>query len=72
MHCTHRKQEVPDDGVGQLKTLQAQVLQEAAVTQDALQSSSGDDGVGQIHLQQLQRAAITLWKDKMFQVNGWN
>lgn len=54
-HC-----QVPDDSVGQLQTLQAQVLQEAAVTQDALQSSSGDDGVGQIHLQQLQRAAVRL------------
>lgn len=52
-HC-----KVPDDGVGQLQTLQAQVVQEAAVTQDALQGRCGDDGVGQIHLLQLQQAAI--------------
>lgn len=51
-----RAENLPDDGVRELQTLQAQVLQKPAATDDALQSRSGDDGVGQIHLNQLQWA----------------
>lgn len=52
--------QVPDDGVGEQQTLQAQVLQEPAAADDALQSSGGDDGAGQIHVEQLQLAVVVV------------
>lgn len=51
-----RAENLPDDGVREPQTLQAQVLQKPAATDDALQGRGGDDGVGQIHLNQLQLA----------------
>lgn len=48
--------DVLDDVVRELQTLQAQVAQQPAATDDALQSRGGDDGAGQIHDGDLQRA----------------
>lgn len=45
-----------DYGIRQLQTFQAQVLQEPAATDDALQSWCRDGGVGHVHLNHLQRA----------------
>lgn len=53
---SQRAENVPDDGVRKLQTLQTQVLQKPAVTDYTLQSRGGDYGVGQIHLNQLQWA----------------
>lgn len=47
---------VPYDGIRELHTLQAQMLQTPAATDDALQSRGWDDGVGQIQLHYLQEA----------------
>lgn len=51
------KWRLPDDVVGELQTLQAQILQLPAVTHDALQRCGGDDGAGKVHHNDLQRAA---------------
>ena len=45
-----------DDGVRELQPLQTQILQHPALTDDALQSRGGDDGTGQVQLDDLQRA----------------
>lgn len=56
-------QHLREDGIRQLQTFQAQVLQEPAATDDALQSSWRDGGVGQVHLDQLQTAEDKRQKD---------
>lgn len=53
---SRRAENLPDDGVRKLQTLQTQVLQKLAATDYTLQSRGGDYGVGQIHLNQLQWA----------------
>lgn len=59
----HVHQHLREDGIRQLQTFQAQVLQEPAATDDALQSSWRDGGVGQVHLDQLQTAEDKRQKD---------